>query len=264
MTASVFDSPMFTKLFPVGEAGRLFTHSAELRAALLVLGTLAKVQATRGDIPEDSGFFIHRSAMEVQVDPAGLAAGVATDHSYVPALIAAFDKAMEAPEHSRFIGHGATPQDIADTALMLRLRQLLSLAEKALQALPETNQSAAVLAELPALRAENIHAAFANDADIGAEIASALSLGTSGDTRQSTRTIAQWLTAAAQAAAHHPASQTQPSPTAAALLQQVQTLNGTLQLSTLAPHASLAETLHLPQIALGSLSLLQMGRPTSH
>ncbi|MBO9406573.1 hypothetical protein J7399_03945 [Shimia sp. R9_1] len=259
MTASVFDSPMFTKRFPVGEAGRLFTHSAELRAALLVLGTLAKVQATRGDIPEDSGFFIHRSAMEVQVDPAGLSDGLATDQTYVPALMAAFDKAMEAPEHSRFIGQSADPQDIADTALMLRLRQLLGLAETALKALPETNQTAAALAELPALRAESIHAAFAKDAELGDEIAKALSLGATGDARQSTRSISQWLTAAAQAAA----AQLPHCTATAALLQQVQTLNGTLQLSAVEPHAAMSETLHLPQIALGSLSLLLMAAPNT-
>ncbi len=252
MTASVFDSPMFTKRFPVGEAGRLFTHSAELRAALLVLGTLAKVQATRGDIPEDSGFFIHRSAMEVQVDPAGLASGLAKDDSYVPALIAAFDKAMEAPEHSRFIGRNIDPQDIADTALMLRLRQLLGLAEKALKSLPETNQIAAELAELPSLRANAIHAAFANNADVGADLAKSLSLGDPKDIRQSTRDIAQWLTAAAQAATPHGPS----SHATTALAQQVHTLNGTLQLSALEPYAAMAETLHLPQIALGSMALL--------
>jgi len=139
MTASVFDSPMFTKLYPVGEVGRLFTHSAEIRAALLVLGTLAKVQTERGDIPEDSAFFIHRSSMEVQIDPAGLADGVANDGSYIPALVAAFDKAMEAPEHSKYIMHNSNPQDVADTALMLRLRQLLTQAETALKALPDSD-----------------------------------------------------------------------------------------------------------------------------
>jgi 3-carboxy-cis,cis-muconate cycloisomerase len=254
MTASVFDSPMFTKLFPVGEAGRLFAHGAELRAALLVLGTWAKLQATRGDIPEDSGFFIHRSAMEVQIDPAGLAQGMASEHSYVPALIAAFDKAMEAPEHSRFIGAEATPQEIADTALMLRLRQLLGLCETALKALPDTHQTAAALAELPALRATALHVACDSAPELGAELAKALSLGAPADPRQSIRDIAQWLTAAAQAATA--STDTAANPAAAALLQQVQTANGTLQLSALSPHAAMSETLHLPTLALGSMALL--------
>ncbi len=69
MAASVFDSPHFARLFPTGEAGRLFTDTAEVRAMLLVEGALAKVQGDMGLIPKESAYFIHRSAMEVQVDP---------------------------------------------------------------------------------------------------------------------------------------------------------------------------------------------------
>ena len=62
MAASVFSSELYTRLFPVGEAGRLFTDSAEVRALQLVMGTLAKVQGQMGLIPEISGTFIHRAA----------------------------------------------------------------------------------------------------------------------------------------------------------------------------------------------------------
>ena len=40
MAASLFDSPNYAKLFPVGDAGRLFTDSAEVRAMMLVEGCL--------------------------------------------------------------------------------------------------------------------------------------------------------------------------------------------------------------------------------
>ncbi|MDP2519088.1 class-II fumarase/aspartase family protein [Shimia thalassica] len=133
MAASVFDSPLFSRLFPTGEAGRLFTDTAEVRAMLLVEGTLAKVQGEMGIIPQDSAFFIHRAAMEVQIDPAGLADETGQNGVNVPGLVAAFRKAMEAPEHAQFIHWGATSQDIIDTGLMLRLRSLLTLAEKDLQ-----------------------------------------------------------------------------------------------------------------------------------
>ncbi|MCP9482730.1 lyase family protein [Shimia sp. CNT1-13L.2] len=146
MAGSVFDSPLFSRLFPTGEAGRLFTDTAEVRAMLLVEGTLAKVQGELGLIPENSAFFIHRSAMEVQIDPAGLAEPTGQNGVNVPGLVAAFRKAMEAPEHAQYIHWGATSQDIIDTGLMLRLRSLLTLAEKdlktclaALAALAETH-----------------------------------------------------------------------------------------------------------------------------
>ncbi len=134
MAGSVFDSPLFSKLFPTGEAGRLFTDTAEVRAMMLVEGTLAKVQAEMGLIPEDSGFFIHRASLENQIDPGGLAEATGLNGVNVPGLVAAFRKAMEAPEHAQFVHWGATSQDIIDTGLMLRLRQLLAQAEAGLKA----------------------------------------------------------------------------------------------------------------------------------
>ena len=251
MTASVFDSPMFTQLYPVGEAGRLFTHSAEIRAALLVLGTLAKAQGEAGAIPEDSAFFIHRSAMEVQIDPAGLAQGVAQDGSYVPALAAAFYKAMEAPEHSAYLLHNARPQDIADTALMLRLRQLLGLAEPALTAVSSSAETSEVLAALPILKQTTLRVAFDSDPDIGAVVAEGLKLGPPSQSRDHVRAIANWLTLAGTEA-----SRVLSAPTVAALHHQVLGLNTLLQESADQPHAAQSETLLLPQIALGTMALL--------
>ncbi|MDV4145774.1 lyase family protein [Shimia sp. FJ5] len=144
MAASLFDSPHYARLFPTGEAGRLFSDTAEVRAMLLVEGTLAKVQGSLGIIPEDSAFFIHRSAMEVQIDPAGLAEATGTNGVSVPGLVAGFRKAMEAPDHAQYVHWGATSQDVIDTGLMLRLRSLLSLCEKDLR---ETLTALAALAE---------------------------------------------------------------------------------------------------------------------
>lgn len=250
MTASVFDSPMFTKLYPVGEAGRLFTHSAEIRAALLVLGTLAKVQTERGEIPEDSAFFIHRSSMEVQIDPAGLADGVAKDGSYIPALVAAFDKAMEASEHSKHILHNTNPQDVADTALVLRLRQLLTQAETALKTQPDSGSRTTLLADLPMIRDTGLRVAFTEAPEIGAAIGEALKLGAPQDPRAPIRSIANWLTLAGDTAAN-----TMPvSPANDALRSQLLGLNALFQETS----DAVSEALYLPQIALSSLSLLNM------
>ncbi|SEO62186.1 3-carboxy-cis,cis-muconate cycloisomerase [Salinihabitans flavidus] len=170
MTASVFDSPLYARLFPTAEAGRLFAHSAEIRAMLLVEGTLAKVQGEMGLIPQDSAFFIHRAAMEVQVDPAGLAEATGQNGVSVPALVAAFRAAMEAPAHAQYVHWGATSQDIMDTGLMLRLRQLLALAEDDLRAiLRDLGQLASAHATLPmAARTWGQHATVTS---FGAQVA---------------------------------------------------------------------------------------------
>ncbi len=150
MAASVFSSELYHRLFPVSDAGRLFTDSAEVRAMLLVEGALAKVQGQMGVIPEVSAQFIHRSSMELQLDPGGLAAATGENGVCVPGLVAAFRKLMEAPEHAQYVHWGATSQDIIDTGLVLRLRQYLTHLESALkQMLVDLGQLAGTHADLP-------------------------------------------------------------------------------------------------------------------
>ena len=129
MAASVFDSLLYAQLFNTGEAGRLFSDSAAIRAMLLVEGALAKVQGGLGVIPELSAAAIHRASLEIQIDSGAIAQATGENGVSVPALVAAFRAEMNAPEHAQYVHWGATSQDIIDTALMLRLRQVLALAE---------------------------------------------------------------------------------------------------------------------------------------
>lgn len=135
MPAAPADSAIYRPLFAEDETAALFTDSAEIRAMLLVEGALAKVQGRLGLIPEAAAAYIDRAAREVQIDPAALAAGAATDGVPVPALVAAFRKAMAAPEHAQYLHWGATSQDIMDSALMLRLRRVVALWDGRLAAL---------------------------------------------------------------------------------------------------------------------------------
>ena len=135
MAASVFDSPLYAHLFPTGEAGRLFSDTAAIRAMLLVEGALAHAQGAQGVIPELSAKAIQRATMEIQIDPGAIARATGENGVSVPGLVAAFRAEMNAPEHAQFVHWGATSQDIIDTGLMLRLRQLLLLAETDLRAI---------------------------------------------------------------------------------------------------------------------------------
>ena len=127
MPASPADSALYRHLFGDDETAALFTDSAEVRAMMLVEGTLAKVQGALGLIPETAAAFLHRASFEVQIDPTALAQETAVNGVPVPALVAAFRKAAEAPEHTAWLHWGATSQDIMDTALALRLRRVLDL-----------------------------------------------------------------------------------------------------------------------------------------
>ena len=135
MAGSVFDSPLHAKLFPAGDMGRLFTDTAEVRAMMLVEGSLAKVQGKLGIVPEISAAAIHRASLELQIDPSGLGTATGQNGVSIPGLVAEFRKLMQAPEHAQYLHFGATSQDITDTALMLRVRQLLALQENGLKTL---------------------------------------------------------------------------------------------------------------------------------
>ena len=127
MPASPADSAIYGALFNDPETAQLFTDSAEVRAMMLVEGTLAKVQGTLGLIPEAAATYLHRASFEVQIDPAGLAAETARNGVPVPALISAIRKTAAAPDLTQWLHWGATSQDIMDTALSLRLKRLLVL-----------------------------------------------------------------------------------------------------------------------------------------
>lgn len=127
MSATPFDSALMGKLFGDAEIGKLFSDSAAIRAMLLVEGTLAKAQAELGMIPADHAETIHRHGLEVALDPGAMADAVAGDATPVPALLAAFREAINAVEARQYVHWGATSQDIVDTALTLRLRQVLAI-----------------------------------------------------------------------------------------------------------------------------------------
>ncbi len=134
MPAALADNPIYAPLFGDAETAAFFSAEAEIRAMLRVEGALAKAQGDLGMIPQDSAAFIARAAGEVRLDPAALGLAAATDGVPVPGLVAAFRKAMNAPEHAQYLHWGATSQDVMDTGLALRLLPLLDLWEARLAA----------------------------------------------------------------------------------------------------------------------------------
>lgn len=150
MPASPSDSSIYRALFSDDETAQLFTDSAELRAMMIVEGTLAKVQGALGILPADAAAYLGRAGLELQLDPAGLAMETARDGVPVPALVAAFRKSAGAPEMTTWLHWGATSQDIMDTALALRLKRMLALWETRLDSLIAILRAlAAAHADLP-------------------------------------------------------------------------------------------------------------------
>ena len=133
MPATPFDSVLYGKLFGDPDIAKLFTDSAELRAMLVVEGALANAQAGLGMIPAEAAAAIQRDCLEVTLDPAALAEATGGNGVSVPAMVARFRAEMLNSEAAQYVHFGATSQDIHDTGLALRLRQVVALLEERLR-----------------------------------------------------------------------------------------------------------------------------------
>lgn len=135
MAISAFDSTLYRELLHDDEIGQQFNDRAEVDAMIRVEIALAKVQGGLEVIPDASARHIVRALQDMQIDPASLAAGTRDAGIPVPALVSALRDAMLAPEHSQYLHWGATTQDIMDTAMVLRLREVCSIVEARLKLL---------------------------------------------------------------------------------------------------------------------------------
>jgi 3-carboxy-cis,cis-muconate cycloisomerase len=121
----------------------LLDDRARLRAMLEVEAALARVQGRLGVIPTEAAARIAETAESLEIDPAALAPGTAAAGVPVPALVAALREAVGAAA-GPYVHWGATSQDIMDSGLVLRLRDLLDKFDRRLVAVI---QSLAALAE---------------------------------------------------------------------------------------------------------------------
>jgi hypothetical protein len=200
MPATPFDSAIWRGLLADATLGALLTDTAQLRAELLVMGTLALTQAKAGLIPEISAKAIQRAALEVQVDPGALAAETAQNGSSEGALVSQFRAEMKAPEHAQWVHYQSDYADTQATALSLRLRQMLAYYETLLA---EADQQT-----LQSLKPQ-VLLAYHSIPEIRSELAIGLGLADAKGVSQSqaVAALAQWMGEIAQAIA--PSSQMQ-------------------------------------------------------
>ncbi len=127
MAGTPLDSAIYRELFGDPDIAALFSDRAEVRAMLLVEAALAKAQSDNGVIPASAAEAIGSAARRVDIDPATLTGPTAQNGTPVPGLVQAFRDTMDGPSDAQYVHWGATSQDITDTALVLRLKQVTSL-----------------------------------------------------------------------------------------------------------------------------------------
>lgn len=131
MTASVFDSLIYGRLFADDAIAALFDDREQVRAMLRVEAALARAEAAAGVIPEQAAQRIVAAAESLDPDPAGLAETTNENGVPVSALVARLRDAVGG-EAASYVHWGATSQDIVDTALVLRLCDAATLLDERL------------------------------------------------------------------------------------------------------------------------------------
>ena len=116
------------------ETEALVGEPAALAAMVRVEAALAEVQGALGTIPADAARSIGAALQGITVPPEALAEATAANAVPVPALVAHLRAQLPAGA-ADWLHHGATSQDIMDTALCLQLWGVLDLAEGRLRAM---------------------------------------------------------------------------------------------------------------------------------
>jgi 3-carboxy-cis,cis-muconate cycloisomerase len=140
MTKQTLPYPILQALVGDDEVGALFSNEAELSALLRAEVALAQAEAQSGLISADAAKEIAGACGSFQPDWAGLAAGLAQDGVIVPALVKQL-RAAVGDAHAKAVHLGATSQDIIDTALMLRLKDVVAIYRSRLDVLTQTLRS---------------------------------------------------------------------------------------------------------------------------
>jgi 3-carboxy-cis,cis-muconate cycloisomerase len=129
MSASVFDHPFLSGLLGEESVSSLFSAEADLKAMLAFEGALAEAEAKAGLIGAEAASAIAEGLASFRPDWRRLKAGTARDGVVVPELVRQLRAAIggEAGKHVHF---GATSQDVIDTSLSLRMREVLSVLDE--------------------------------------------------------------------------------------------------------------------------------------
>jgi 3-carboxy-cis,cis-muconate cycloisomerase len=121
-----FTGPLLDALVGDEEVAACFSNEAELAAMLRVEAALAEAENIAGIVPQTASDAIRRICDNLQPDWRAMAEGLARDGVVVPALVRQLREALDEP-HARYVHWGATSQDIVDSGLMLRLKDVLAI-----------------------------------------------------------------------------------------------------------------------------------------
>jgi 3-carboxy-cis,cis-muconate cycloisomerase len=134
MTVSAVDSAVFGGLFTTAAMRAVFADQARLQRMLDVEAALARAQAKLGLIPPAAAEEIAAKARLERFDLEAIRRGTELAGYPIVPLVRALSEACEG-DGGRYVHWGATTQDIVDSALVLQIRDALTLLEADLDAI---------------------------------------------------------------------------------------------------------------------------------
>lgn len=137
MTSAFADNTLLGGLFGDADIAAWLTPAAELRAMIQFERALARAEAATGVIPAAAGPAISDALAGHAPDADELIAPTRSAGVAVPGLVRMLREAVGAP-HGGYVHWGATSQDVTDTGLILRLREILPILKSRLARLTDT------------------------------------------------------------------------------------------------------------------------------
>lgn len=152
------DGALFKDLFGTGEMRSIFGEERFVERFLEVEAALSRAEAAEGLIPEWAAEELTDGATLEYVDFDEVESNVAEIHLFTMAVIEAWSDAVgEAGEYAHW---GATSQDVSDTAMVLQVREGLSVVRRDLEAVADAlSELVTAHAETPTVgRTHRVHA----------------------------------------------------------------------------------------------------------
>ncbi|WP_135468123.1 3-carboxy-cis,cis-muconate cycloisomerase [Crenalkalicoccus roseus] len=134
MPVNPADAPVLGALYGTDAMRAVMGERAFLQRMLDVEAALARAQARLGIVPEAAARAIAEAARVERLDLAALAAATRNTGYPVVGLVRQLS-ALAGPEAGRWTHWGATTQDIMDTAVVLQMREALTLLDEDLASL---------------------------------------------------------------------------------------------------------------------------------
>ena len=131
MSYTPFNAPLLGGLLGDPQAVAFFSVKADLDCMLRFEGALAQAEAAHGVIPVEAAQAIADALEGFEPDVRAIGAAAARDGVVVPELVRQMRVAVGEP-HGSHLHFGATSQDLIDTSLMMRIKDLCDLLESRL------------------------------------------------------------------------------------------------------------------------------------